>query len=1396
MRGWRIFVVPVCVLMFMTAYQSVDAQENLAQEVSAIFERNCLICHGEHGPYTEELVIQSRQGLVDTGTVIPRNPEGSAFYQRLIETAIEKRMPLGQPPLPPEAIQTIRQWIQAGAPDWNTSARTDINFITTEEMLQTIENHVASLDPFDRSFARYFTSTHLYNAGETTETLRAYQRALSKLVNSLSWGREVTKPQPIDSEATIFYIDLRDYEWEIGTDRWTQIEQEYPYNIAFEAPTQTALREKLTNLRQEMSCEVPFVHVDWFLATASLPPLYHDILDLPLTDRELETELDVDVGENIRNAAGKRVWRAGFNNSRVSSNNRVVERHRSRYGAYWKSYDFAGSVGTQNIFTHPLNFTHDGGEIIFNLPNGLQAYYLADAGGNRLDEAPISIVSNPAASDPTVRNGLSCIGCHTEGMKDFEDEVRGVVEQNENPPFDKDRALRLYVEKTVMDALIEEDTDCYRQALETAGGVFGGIEPIQRFHEAFQGPLDASHAAATVGLETEVFLGKIRGSTSLQNLGLLVLENGTVKRDTWTSKFSEVFSALDSPEKSVTTPVMPQTERIPGESVHIPDLNLRVVIAEALGKSPNATITPEEMATLHEIDASRREVSDLTGLAFAKNVAVLHMKENPLSDLSPLTSLTKLQFISFHNAKVADLSPLASLTKLRELHFPGTEVADLSPLSGLHELEVINASHTRITSLAPLAGLKNLQKLDTAHSDITDLSPLAGSTNLTRLRLYDCKATDLSPLKGLTKLRWLGLTHTDNISDFSPLSGLTDLEHLALPNTEISDISPLAALANLETLILNRNRIVDVSPLASLRNLKNLQLHRNNISDFSPLDGIRQNIEVFTWFGNPGFPQGGPNIEGPWLWLTLPVEIDKDGPLTDYLAKASNSKITEEQVATLGASEGTVIGESGWSAGMLEPYASNNSEINNQTNLKRLLDSQGAIEPNIYGQQFVVYGSMTLYSPRTQQTKVFIGASNGQKVYLNGKLVHEDYTDYASGAHNVGYRTFFPITLQKGKNVLLVRLDELKAHEDRWSLFFGFEPGTEYRVATPSVGYTFPNTKIHAGDTFTLDIEVENVFDLAGWQFDIAFDPTVLEAIEVNEGDFLKEGGGTTFFQKGTIDNATGKITKLSSARLNEDGVSGTGTLLSVTFTAKTGGETRLSLDNFQLGSITGEIINAGPHEVVFTIEGQLAIGDVNRDGQVSVLDLILVARHLGGDASANPQADVNNDGVINIQDLIVVAQHLGESTDAAAPSIIAAINNGELTPAMVQAWITQAQIEDDGSIAFQQGIATLERLLTLFIPEETALLHNYPNPFNPETWIPYQLSEPAEITLTIHSVNGTLVRILALGHQPAGIYQTRTRAAYWDGKNEVGEPVASGIYFYTLTAGDFTATRKMLIRK
>lgn len=200
---------------------------------------------------------------------------------------------------------------------------------------------------------------------------------------------------------------------------------------------------------------------------------------------------------------------------------------------------------------------------------------------------------------------------------------------------------------------------------------------------------------------------------------------------------------------------------------------------------------------------------------------------------------------------------------------------------------------------------------------------------------------------------------------------------------------------------------------------------------------------------------------------------------------------------------------------------------------------------------------------------------------------------------------------------------------------------------------------------------------------------------------------------------------------------------------------------------------------------------DINKDGVVNIQDLVQVAANFG--ATGENAADVNGDGVVNILDLTLVAGAFGEA--AAAPAAHGTALE-HLTAKQVAQWIQEAQQANLTDPVFQHGVEVLKNLLALLVPKETMLLANYPNPFNPETWVPYQLAQPADVTLHIHAIDGTLVRILSLGHKPIGMYKTRTHAAYWDGKNAQGEPVASGIYFYTLTAGDFTATRKMLIRK
>ena len=203
---------------------------------------------------------------------------------------------------------------------------------------------------------------------------------------------------------------------------------------------------------------------------------------------------------------------------------------------------------------------------------------------------------------------------------------------------------------------------------------------------------------------------------------------------------------------------------------------------------------------------------------------------------------------------------------------------------------------------------------------------------------------------------------------------------------------------------------------------------------------------------------------------------------------------------------------------------------------------------------------------------------------------------------------------------------------------------------------------------------------------------------------------------------------------------------------------------------------------------------DVNTDGKVNKTDLLRVVKALGKKTTRKIRVDVNADGVVDVADLLLVIEHLDNPEDAAAPANREVV--ASLSPTMLSVHLDLLRAQNDGTLTYAQAIGFLESLLVVAKPGRTVLLANYPNPFNPETWIPYQLAEPADVTLRIYALDGRLIRTLALGHQPAGMYHSKNRAMYWDGRNQVAEQVASGVYFYTITAGDFAATRKMFILK
>ena len=220
---------------------------------------------------------------------------------------------------------------------------------------------------------------------------------------------------------------------------------------------------------------------------------------------------------------------------------------------------------------------------------------------------------------------------------------------------------------------------------------------------------------------------------------------------------------------------------------------------------------------------------------------------------------------------------------------------------------------------------------------------------------------------------------------------------------------------------------------------------------------------------------------------------------------------------------------------------------------------------------------------------------------------------------------------------------------------------------------------------------------------------------------------------------------------------------------------------------------------LLITVEDSELAGDVNSDGQINVLDLITVAQSLGQQPPSNPLADTNKDGAVNILDLVFVAEHL--SQNAAAPSQIDLIKSIPSTTKEViaaQRALTELEAMPNKTPRVRLAIELLRHYLSIADQnvQETKLLPNYPNPFNPDTWIPYQLSEGSTVTVKIYDIGGHLIRTIGVGHKSVGYYLTRERAVYWDGRNEKGEPVSSGVYFYTLNTDTYTQTRRMVIVK
>ena len=334
---------------------------------------------------------------------------------------------------------------------------------------------------------------------------------------------------------------------------------------------------------------------------------------------------------------------------------------------------------------------------------------------------------------------------------------------------------------------------------------------------------------------------------------------------------------------------------------------------------------------------------------------------------------------------------------------------------------------------------------------------------------------------------------------------------------------------------------------------------------------------------------------------------------------------------------------------------------------------------------------------------------------------------------------------------------------------------------------------------FAVQILADSIPDLAGFQFDLRWtEPELLTFVTVTE--FKNIFGTSGIGKPGEILQDEGLYEGVAATKIGEPNIDNSGILLEVLFRSKSAGTCTIQLENFKLANSDQEPIDCPVTETTVLIEEPFRPWDVNRDGVVDIFDLVIVSDYAGQGIpwglEINP--DVNRDSVVNIFDLTLVASHFGETYEnsAQAPGASSSKINSAFSQATLHRIYAELILSLDDSPLAHRAIQALEKLIISFPPQKNLLLQNYPNPFNPETWLPFQITATSDVSINIYSDHGHLVRRISLGILPAGHYISTSEAAHWDGKNGLGEPVATGTYFYTLTTETFTATKKMIVTK
>ena len=715
----------------------------------------------------------------------------------------------------------------------------------------------------------------------------------------------------------------------------------------------------------------------------------------------------------------------------------------------------------------------------------------------------------------------------------------------------------------------------------------------------------------------------------------------------------------------------------------------------------------------------------------------------------PLTATAQMVDIPDPNLRAAIETALgkasgATITaaEMATLTYLDSRDGDISDLTGLDY--AINLTHlylynNSISDISAVSGLTNLTDLGLSGNSISDISAVSGLTNLTDLGLSRNSISDISAVSGLTNLTWLDLWG-NSISDISAVSGLTNLTWLGFWGNLISDISGVSGLTNLTWLDLSINSISDISAVSGLTNLTWLDLGVNSISDISVVSGLT-NLEVLDLSINSisdiSAVSGLTNLTD----LGLSINSISDISVVSGLTNLEVLDLSINSISDISAVSGlTNLTDLGLSINSISDI----SVVSGLTNLEVLDLGVNSISDISGVSGLTNLEVLNLGDNSISDISGVSGLTNLTDLYLSGNSI----SDLSPLVANTG--------LGDGDGVE-VRQNPL-SHP---SIHMHIPTLTGRGVTVQFTDQAHPALLKISGDNqkgvsgaalatpFVVEVQDEN--------------GSVLEGVPVT---FTVTAGGGTLSVTRIMTNENGRAESTLTLGPNP----GTNTV-------------SVSAAEFEQTVTFKVVSDTKPPPIA---------ADVNSDGGVNILDLVLVASGFGNEGP-DLAADINGDGVVNILDLVLVAGAFGNT--AAAPSAQPQALE-TLTAADVQQWLTDARSLEVKDATMARGIVVLEQLLASLTPTETSLLPNYPNPFNPETWIPYRLAEDAFVTLTIYDGIGRVVRTLDVGHRIASAYESRSKAVYWDGRNEFGERVASSMYFYHLSAGDYSATRKMVILK